>query len=129
MQQFILKASSKGFNKAWKIGKAEAKILFITSAYILASPLFFITYSYYHFIIRDRHFQNAGRFYLCQSTGLQSGIECDEAALTDGFTDLQFSAFYILLGVVIFIHTLGPIGTMILIVKCNCRYKFNKTSV
>ena len=128
MQQFILKASSKGLKKARNLGKAEAKFLLITSAYVITSSLGLITYSYAHFILRDRFFHNAGRFYLCQSTGLQSGTEC-KTALTDGFTDLQLSAFFILLGVVIFLHALAPIGSMILIVKCNCHYKFNKTSV
>ena len=126
MQQFILKASSKGFKKAHKL---EAKIVFITSAYIVASSLVLITYSYSNFIIRDQFFQNVGRFYLCQSTGLQSGTECDEAALTDGFTDLQLYAFYILLGVVIILHIIAPIGFLILFIKCNCHYKFNKLSV
>ena len=96
MQQFISKFLSKGFKKAHEIGKAEAKILFVTLAFILISSLILITFSYF-VSISDQLFQILGNYFLCQSTGLQPDRECD-VIFNARYRDLKLSVFGIATG-------------------------------
>ena len=66
-------------SKALEMGKAEAKILFITSAYILVSSLLLITITH-AVITSESEIQTMSDYFLCQSTGVQPGKQCDETS-------------------------------------------------
>ena len=124
MQQFISKALSKGLKKAHEIGKAEAKILFMTSTYILVSSIILIT-SGYNMGTSYQLSHILGKYFLCQSTGIQPGrvSQCDEA-LSAGYRDLKIPIFTILNAVAFFLYfVLMPPMLLILVIKCTCHCK------
>ena len=69
----------KGLKKAHEMGKAEAKIIFVTVVYILISSLLLVTITH-AVVTREREIQIISNYFQCQSTGLQPGKECDEAS-------------------------------------------------
>ena len=114
-------ALSKGLKKAHNIGKAEAKILFLTSAYILISSLLLATLTYI-VITRERDIKIFGNYFLCQSIGLQPGRQCGEIS-----AGVQSTALRSLLRVAIILEVLVPmVGLVFVAKKCNCHYKFRK---
>ena len=119
-QLFVLKMGLKN-SKAREIGKAEAKILFITSAYILICSLLLITITH-AVVTRERDVEIINDYFQCQSTGLQPGKQCDETS-----RGLQSTPMDTLLNVAIVMEGLVPICALIFIAKCTCTdCKFEK---
>ena len=120
-QLFVLKMGLKNL-KAREIGKAEAKILFITATYILISSLLLITITH-AVVTRERDIQIIIDYFRCQSTGLQPSKQCDEIS-----RGLQSTPMDTLLNVVFVLEGIIPICALIFVAKCtmSCNYKIKK---
>ena len=107
-------------SKALEMGKAEAKILFVTSAYILVSSLLLVTIT--HAVITgEREIQTMSDYFSCQSTGVQPGKLCDETS-----SGVQSTPLNTLTKVAIVFENLIPVCALIFVAKCTCKYKFQK---
>ena len=102
------------------MGKAEAKILFMTLVYILISSLLLITTTH-AVITREREIQIIRDYFRCQSTGIQPGKQCDETS-----RGIQSTPLDTLLKVAIILEGLIPLCALIFVAKCSCNYKFKK---
>ena len=104
------------------MGKAEAKILFLTSGYILTSSLVLVTFTYV-VVSRERDIQIIGDYFLCQSTGLQPGGQCGETS------SFQSTALNTLLKIAIILEGLVPIAALVFVAKCTCnKFNFKRTT-
>ena len=118
-QLLVLKMGLKN-SKTREIGKAEAKVLFVTIAYILISSLFLITTT--HVVVtRERDIRIISDYFQCQSTGLQPGKQCDET-----FRGLQSTPMDTLLNVATVLEGFIPICALVFVAKCTCKCKFEK---
>ena len=118
-QLFVLKMGLKN-SKVRKIGKAEAKILFVTSAYILISSLLLVMITH-AVVTKEREIRSIIDYFQCQSTGLQPGKQCDETS-----RGLQSTPMDMLLNVAIIMEGLIPICALVFVAKCTCNCKFEK---
>lgn len=119
-QQFAVTTISKGFKKARKMGKAEVKILFLISVYILISSLFLVTTTH-NVVMGEKVIQATIDYFSCQSMGLQPGKQCDEI-----LRRTQSTPFCTLSQVAIVLEGLIPICAFIFAAKWTCYYKFKK---
>ena len=118
-QQFAIKTLSKGLKKAHEMGKAEAKILFLTLVYILISSLSLVTITH-AVVMREREIQIISDYFWCQSTGVHQGKQCDEG--------IQSTPLDTLLEVAIILEGLIPLCALIFVAKCTCNYNCLSTS-
>lgn len=116
-QQFA-KTLSKGFKTAHQMGKAEVKVLFMISVYIIISSLLLVTITH-AVVTREKFIRNIISYFSCQS---QPGQQCDD----DIIRRLQSTPFDTLLQVAIILEGLIPIFALIFVAKCTCNYKFKK---
>ena len=110
----------KGLKKAHEMGKAEAKIIFVTVVYILISSLLLVTLTH-AVVTREREIQILSDYFQCQSTGLHPGKECDETS-----RHVQSTPLDTLVEVAIILEGLIPICALIFVAKCNCNHKLFK---
>ena len=117
-QQFAKTTLSKGFKTAHQMGKAEVKILFIISVYIIISSLLLVTITH-AVVTREKFIRNIISYFSCQS---HPGQQCDD----DTIRGLQSTPFDTSLQVKIILEGLIPIFALIFVAKCTCNYKFKK---
>jgi hypothetical protein len=98
------------------MGKAEIKLLFLISVYVLIVSLLLITITH-AVVTRDKFIQIIISYFSCQS---QPGKQCDDTRR------LQSTPFDTLLQVAIILQGLIPICALIFVAKCTCNYKSKK---
>ena len=108
-QEFVLKR----VKRATRVGKAEAKILFIVCYYITTVTLVLTPFSYNQ-VTGEAGIQAAHRYFACQSTGIQSGRDCG---------DVRNVHLVVLAAVGVILIALLPAVILIFIVKCRCKKK------
>ena len=104
------------------VGKAQAKILFIVCYYIVTGTLFLIPLMYYQ-VTEEAAIQAVSRYFVCQSTGIQSGRDCGEVSA------IYLAVFDSLSTLGIILICLLPAVVLIFTVKCtkcNCNIKWCK---
>ena len=111
-QKFVLKRGKQ----ATPVGKAQAKILFIVCYYIAMGTLVLTSYSYYQ-VAEEANIQALSRYFVCQSTGIQSGRDCGEVP------NIHLEVFDSLFAVGSILVGLLPAVILIFTVKCNCSKK------
>ena len=104
--------------------KAEAKVLFVISAYTLINILSVVAITH-AVIARERDIQVISDYFTCQSTGLQPDKLCDK----NKSESLQSTPMDTLLNVAIIIVGIIPICALVHIAKCTCKCKFKRLSI
>ena len=105
--------------QAGLLKKAEAKIIFIMCYYILAGTLV-LTLFILSEATNDVEFQAIEQFFVCQSTGLQSGKDCGDTPR------VHLAAFNSLSALAIVLIGLLPAVVLAFTVKCECQQEMLK---
>ena len=116
-QELGIKKLSREQRPSSDVGKAEAKILFITCYYILTSCIVIATFMY-ALVMREKYAEIIRNYLFCQSTGLQPGKECGE------HPDMQLRVLNSMETTSVFFQSFVPAVVLIFIVKYNCT-RFN----
>lgn len=92
--------------------KAEAKILFIMCYYILTGTLVLMIFTYFE-ATSSVEFHAVEKYFVCQSTGLQSGKDCGDTP------QIHLTAFRSLSALAIILIGLLPVVVITFTVKCE----------
>ena len=92
--------------------RAEAKILFIMCYYILTGALVLMLFTYFE-ATSSMEFRAIEEYFICQSTGLQSGKDCGDTP------QVHLTAFRSLSALSIILIGLLPIVVITFTVKCE----------
>ena len=103
--------------------KAEAKVLFVISAYTLVSILLLVTATQ-AVITKEKDIQVISDYFTCQSTGLQTDKLCNK----NNSESLQSTPMHTLLNVAIILQGLIPIFALVYVAKCTCECKLKRLS-
>jgi uncharacterized membrane protein len=100
--------------------KAEAKILFIMCYYVLVGTLVLTLFTYFE-ATKEAEFQVIETFFICQSSGLESGNDCGDTPQVHlaGFDSL--SALAIIL--------IGLLPSVVIAFTLKCKYRQEKSII